>query len=448
MLLTVVLACRSGAQDQPARLVTIQDAIDSALRHNHELVAARMEVEKADALVREARGYALPTLDVTGNYTRAIEKPVFFFPNIFAEDSTKRSEILPIQIGADNSFGLTFSATQVLFNMAVFTGVGAAKVYSQAAHDLYRAKTVETVTTARRAFYAVLVAREVNAMTAANVKNAEENLQNVKILAAQGLASEYDQLRAEVGAANVRPDLIRAENDYTLALNNLKIAMGIPFDEQIEVGGDLEFFPVEPGILRDAPEAVTIHNPSLNALRKQAELSEAAMNVERANFYPSLAAFGNYQYQAQKNSWKISANDFVRSAVVGLSFSLNIFNGLRTVSRIEQAELDLLKTQQLIAGTEINLRTATQSVLLQLKRAEERISAQKRTVEQAEQGYRIATVRFTSGSGTQLEVNDAQLALTQAKVNRIQALYDYLAAATELDRLLGRLPAHVSLDTD
>jgi outer membrane protein len=448
MLLVAVHSLCAVAQDQPTRLVTVQEAIDGALRNNHDLVAARMDVAKADALVSEARGYALPSLDVKGTYTRAIKKPVFFFPNIFDEDSSKRSEILPIEIGADNSFDLTLSATQVLFNMAVFTGVGAAKVYSQAAHELYRAKIVETVTSTRRTFYGVLVAREVRAMTSANVKNAEENLQNVKILARQGLASEYDQLRAEVGAANIRPELIRADNDYTLALNNLKIAMGIPFDERIEVSGELQFLPVDPGILHDALEAVTIHNPSLAALRKQAELSEAAMNVERANFYPTLAAFGNYQYQAQKNSWKISTADFVRSAVVGLSFSLNIFNGLRTVSRIEQAELDSRKIQQQIAGTETNLRTATQSVLMQLKRAEERIEAQERTVEQAEKGYRIATVRYTSGAGTQLEVNDAQLALTQAKVNRIQALYDYVNAAAELDRLLGRLPGHVTLEVD
>jgi outer membrane protein TolC len=66
-----------------------------------------------------------------------------------------------------------------------------------------------------------------------------------------------------------------------------------------------------------------------------------------------------------------------------------------------------------------------------------------KTVDQAERGYRIATTRFVSGSGTQLEVNDAQLALTRSKVNRIQAIYDYLVASADLDQILGRVPEYV-----
>jgi outer membrane protein TolC len=79
-------------------------------------------------------------------------------------------------------------------------------------------------------------------------------------------------------------------------------------------------------------------------------------------------------------------------------------------------------------------------VVLQLRRARERIDAQGKTVEQAQRGYSIATARYRSGAGTQLEVNDAQLALTQARVNRIQAVNDYLSASADLDQLLGRIP--------
>lgn len=100
------------------------------------------------------------------------------------------------------------------------------------------------------------------------------------------------------------------------------------------------------------------------------------------------------------------------------------------------------KSEEQLSSVENNLRTAVHSVVLQLEQSQKRIQAQERTVEQAERGYKIATTRFTSGSGTQLEVNDAQLALTQAKVNRMQAIYDYVIASTELDQLLGRLPSY------
>jgi outer membrane protein TolC len=178
------------------------------------------------------------------------------------------------------------------------------------------------------------------------------------------------------------------------------------------------------------------------------EVNEAIATVERSNYLPSLAAFGNYQFQAQKNDLRISTRDFINSAQVGLALSLNVFNGFRTAARVEQAELDVRKTEEQIALTENALKTAVQSTLTSLRRARERVEAQERTVEQAEKGYRIATTRFKTGSGTQLEVNDAQLALTTAKTNRIQAIYDYLVASADLDQLFGNRPPYLTSEIE
>ncbi|MBX2992999.1 MAG: TolC family protein [Bacteroidetes bacterium] len=444
LTMTIVLSISAPAQTGGTQRLSIEDAVRRAVTNNHELAAARHEVGKADAQVREAWGYALPSIDLSGRYTRAIKKPVFFFPNIFDSAASKRGEVTAIEIGSDNSFDLTMTVSQVLFNSAVFTGVGTAKIYSRAAREVYRSKLLETVTTARKALYGVLLAAEVKTMLDANLKNAEDNFRNASVLAAQGLISEYEKLRAEVGLANVRPEVIRAEGNLELAINGLKLALGIPFDQSIEVEGTLEFKPVEDGILEEAPRTVLKENPGLIALRYQEDVNNAFTAIERSEYLPSLAAFGNYQFQAQKNDLRISTHDVVRSSVVGLSLTLNIFNGLRTGARVEQAELETRKTQESIQKTEISLQTAVHSTLMSLKRARERVEAQGRTVELAEQGYRIAATRFNSGSGTQLEVTDAQLALTTAKTNRTQAVYDYHVASMELDQLLGRAPHYIS----
>jgi outer membrane protein TolC len=445
LLFVASLVFRTGAfaQSPPPVKVSLADAVLSAVQNNHDLIAARHEVGRANARLREAWGYALPSIDLSASYTRALKKPVFFFPNIFDSTALKQGQVVAIEIGSDHSVDLNLSVSQVLFSSAVFTGVGTAKIYAQAAREVYRAKEIETVTNARKAFYAVLLAAEVREMLRSNLKNAEDNLANVSVLTNQGLLSEYDRLRAEVGAANVKPEVIRAENNYELALNSLKSAMGLPFDREIEVAGTLEYAAVDPGILRGAVETVVETNPSLNALRYQLDVNDAITTIERSNNLPTLAAFGTYELQTQKNDLRISTHDFIRSSLVGLSFSMNIFNGFRTAGRVEQAELDSRKTFEQIASTEMNLKTAVQSTMMSLARARERINAQERTVEQAEKGYRIATTRLTSGSGTQLEVNDAQLALTTARTNRMQAVYDYLVASADLDQLLGRVPEYV-----
>jgi outer membrane protein len=421
-------------------VLTLDDAIQIALQKNQDLTSARLEVDKANARVNEAIGTALPSLDFTGRYTRALKKPVFFLPD-FNDLSSGRT--MPVEIGSNHAVDMTLSVQQILFNSAVITGIGASQIYLDAAKDMYRAKQLEIVAKVRRAFYGILLAKEAAEMMQANLKNAEDNLKNVRVLLLSGLVSEYDELRATVGVENLRPLVIQAENNYALSIDGLRIAMGIGPSEEFTVEGALAFSSVDSEVLASAAEIALENNSSLNALRKQVELNHAFVNVERSNYLPTLAAFGNYQYQAAKNTLNISPRDFVGSSVVGLQLSINLFQGLQTNARVDQAKVDVRKTEEQVASTENNLRTAVHSVILQLDQSQKRIEAQSKTVEQAERGYKIATTRFLSGSGTQLEVNDAQLALTQAKVNRIQAIYDYLVASAELDQLLGRLPEYV-----
>ena len=428
------------SQQSEPRIITLEQAVTIAMEKNKDLNTAQLEIDKANARVDEAWGYAMPSVDLSANYTRSLERPVFFLPD-FANPGSNKT--VPVKIGTEHSWGLTVSARQTLFNSTVIIGVGAAHVYSEVARELYRAKKLETISNVRKAFYGVLVASEARDLMRANLKNAEENLANVRTLSKQGLVSEYDELRASVGVDNLRPEVIRAENGHALALDGLKSAMGIDASEQIVVEGTLQFQQVPEDRVVSAIDRVKETNAGLRALRLQVDVNQAFLNVERSNYLPMVSAFGNLQYQAAKNSFNISTNDFFRSSQVGVSLSFSVFQGFQTNARVDQAKVEVRKTEEQVANLENNLRTAAHSLVLQLRQAQQRIEAQGKTVEQAERGYRIATTRFLSGSGTQLEVNDAQLALTQAKVNRIQAVYDYLVASADFDKTLGFLPDFV-----
>ena len=173
-------------------------------------------------------------------------------------------------------------------------------------------------------------------------------------------------------------------------------------------------------------------------------MNDAIVSAQKSEFLPTLSAFGNYQYQGQSNEVNSLTDDLVRSSQVGLSLRLNIFNGWQTTARVEQAQVEYRKAQEQVTGATLNLQSATEAVLLQLNKARQRIESQGRTVEQAERGFKIATSRYLNGLGTQLEVNDAQLALVNANVNRIDAVYEYMVASADLDGLLGRVPDYVT----
>jgi outer membrane protein TolC len=250
-----------------------------------------------------------------------------------------------------------------------------------------------------------------------------------------------------VSLANLRPEVIKAENAKRLALNGLKVALGIQYEMEIEAADTLQYEPVAEESISDVTQAVLKENPSLSALRLQTQVNDAIVSAERSGFLPTLSAFGNYQLVSQNNQFRFSTGDFFPSSQVGLSLQFNIFNGLQTTARVDQAQLEMRKSQEQTVMLETTLQVSVESILLNMRRAQERIASQGRAVEQAERGYRIATTRYNNGAGTQLEVNDARLALSVAKVNRMEAMYDYLVGTADLDQALGRLPGYAETNT-
>ena len=439
------------AQEPPPRRLSLEDAVRLAMKQNPDLTTARLEVKRSDARVLEAWGNAMPAVDLSGQYAHLIDKPVSFFPDYFlytfmkAIDSTypkPSGQFVPVSFAPAFSASASVNVRQILFNGAVFIGVGAAHIYSHLARDLYQAKQVETVTKVRKAYYGALLAREAYNLMNSSLQNAEDNLKNVRVMGKQGIVSEYDELRASVGLENLRPMVIQSETNYNLSLDNLKNTLGITTTDTFVLTDSLTFQPVDDQLIARADELVLETNPGLNATKRQIELNGAVVNAERSNYLPTVAAFGSYSYTAAKDQFNFSTNDFYKGSTVGLSVSLSLFQGLQTYSRVEQAQLEQRKSEEQRVGLERTLRTGIHSILGNLLQARKRIEAQGRTVEMAERGYKIVTTRFLSNAATQLEVNDAQLALTQAKVNRVQAIYDYLSAAADLEQIIGRLPSY------
>jgi outer membrane protein len=158
----------ANAQEPLPRRLSLEDAVRMAMKHNPDLVTARLEVKRSDARVLEAWGNAMPAVDLSGQYAHLIDKPVSFFPDYFLYtfmkdiDSTypkPSGKFVPVSFAPAFSASASLNVRQILFNGAVFVGVGAAHIYSHLARDLYQGKQVETVTKVRKAYYGALLAR-------------------------------------------------------------------------------------------------------------------------------------------------------------------------------------------------------------------------------------------------------------------------------------------------
>lgn len=412
------------------RSVSLDDAIVSALDRNRDITVARFEVDKADAAAKEALGYALPSVDVSGNFTRNLKQPVFFFPNV----QTGQPE--PVTVGQKNAFSATAELSQVIFNAAVFTGVGSARTWQYAAREQYKSKVVEIVTKVRQAYYAALFARSQWELSQQSLANAEDNQRNVQSLLSEGQVAEFDALRAEVRADNLRPQVLQAERNYGDALNVLKVLLGVDIGADLALTGNLEYANEAVPTLGELREKVRANNYALKAMALQNSFTKELIAVKEADYLPTVSLFGNYTYQGQADDFAFTT---VSSAAAGVRFAFSLYKGGQTDARVEQARVDYQRVEQQREMLEQNLQEQVVSIAGQMESARKRVDALQRTVEQAQRGNDIAKARYASGAGTQLEIGDTELALYQAQINRLQAIYDFLVAKAQLAHVLGEL---------
>lgn len=413
-------------------VLTMEDAINLALEKNSELKIAKMEVEKSEQKLREARSGLFPKLDISGQYQRYIDKPVIFLPPGSPFGST-------LEIGSDNSYQAAAQLSVPLFALSLYEGIGLESDALDIAEQNYISAKNKIVGDVKKSFLSVILARETKDVMQQSLKNAEDNFENIKRLNSAGTLSDYDVLRAEVQVDNLKPVVLQMENNYKLSLEALKVAIGLDADQSIEVVGEIEFdesykIPTEAEII----EELIRNNPTLAILERQVKLNDRNVSLEEAAYFPSLAGFGNYQYQAQANDFKFSDYNWVKTFVVGLQLQIPIFNGFKTQSRVRQAEIGLNQAVEQKRNFTEAIKTQALSVLYRVEQAVKRIEGQNKTVRTAQEGYEIAKRRLENNLGTQLEVNDAELALRQAKLNRLQAIYDFKVAEADLETVLGR----------
>lgn len=434
--------------------LTLDDAISLALNNNTDIKISLLNVQKADAAVDEAFGYALPSLDFSANFSHFIEKPKMPFPDfeallrnstyaiLFDENIIPRnnSKFLPLEtklqsFAQTNNYQAQLQLTQTLFSSAVFRGIGASQIYYNLSKAELNNQISKTVLSVQTAFYGGLLLKKITEITEASFLNAQENLKNVKSLYEQGFVSEFDLLQAQVAVENIRPVVLQMQNNLKSALNGLKLLIGIPQAEEISLLGEFEYkdetLPSESDLISEVLQS----NFGLKSLDLKKQVDEEFIQLDVSEYWPNIFAFGNYTYAGSSDKWKFQNYS---QMTVGVGLSINLWKGNRTKNKVEQSTVSYKQTEEMLNQYKTFLVTQIKSKLNELNRVKLLIDAQSKTVSVAERAYEIARVRYKEGTGNQLEIQNADLALKQARTNYIQSIHTYMINKFELEQLLGR----------
>lgn len=444
------------------KTITIDDAINLALKNNTDIKIALLNVQKAEAAVDEAFGYALPSLDFTANFSHFIEKPRMPFPDfaallrnstyaiLFDENVIPRdnSKFLPLEtklqsFAQTNNYQTQLQLTQTLFSSAVFRGIGASQIYYNLSKAELKNQISKTVLAVQSAFYGGLLLKKVTEITEASFLNAQDNLKNVKSLYEQGFVSEFDLLQAEVAVENIRPVVLQMQNNLATALDGLKLLVGLPQTEEIFLSGEFDYkdepLPTESDLISEALQS----NFALKSLDLKKQVDQEFIQLDVSEYWPNIFAFGNYTYAGSSDKWKFQNYSQLS---VGVGLSINLWKGNRTQNRVEQSTVVFKQTEEMLNQYKNFLVTQVKSKLNEMKRIKLLIDAQSKNVSVAERAYEIARVRYKEGTGNQLEIQNADIALKQARTNYIQSVHTYMINKFELEQILGKTnPIYLSI---
>ena len=431
LLLAFIIFTLPSTFGQTELVLDLDKCIELALDRSHDLKLAELEKEKADEQISEAFGSSvLPDIKGSVDYRRALKlgEIIINIPGFFSGSFPQ---------GTKNTLSVGVTVDQPLFTGAVFFATRIANIYAEIWHKSYYSTKAALIKDVKRAYYALLVSRQFLELSNITLKAARDNFKDTEAMYNAGLAPEYDYIRANVQVQNILPELVRAENSIVLAENSLKLVIGLDLEQQIEIKDSLVFNKIDIENYENSKLILEEKNFTLQQLRLQIELMDKAASYEFSKHFPELYFFGSWLASAQEDDVRpFSDWRYINSVYVGLNLKIPIFNGWQTTSKVDQAEIELLKAQEEYQRTNKFLKNQLEDILLKIEENQFQIEAYSATIEQAQLGYDIALKRYSSGIGTQLENIDSLVELTRAKINYLNAVFDYYDLHARLEEML------------
>ena len=446
-------------------IITLEQALEIALSENVSVKVADMEIKRAEYAKKGSYASLFPQIDASGAYQRTIKKQVMYMDFDMSSlmgggTGTEGTEIpdgveIPetgtestesssdngggIEMGRWNTWSAGVSAAMPLVNAQLWKSIKISGMDVELAVEKARASRLDMVTQVKNAYFSTLLAKEAFEVYKQVYENAVQNLDETQKKYDMQKASEMDLLRAKTTVANAVPNVYNAEGSVILALWQLKAVLGVDLDMNLDVAGKLEDWSQH--MLYDLHQhdgASLDMNTTMKQLAIQAEMLAETVKLQKYANIPSLAVAFSFTYSAMTNDFNFKEYRWTPYSYVGLSLNIPIFAGGKRYQQIRQAKNQYEQVQLQTVNTERQLKIAIRQYLNTMETSMKSYYAAKEAVVSAQKGYDIVEKSYQVGRSTLIEVNDAQLALTQSQLAASQAIYNFLSAKSQLEQTLGQ----------
>ncbi|HRG25412.1 MAG TPA: TolC family protein [Chitinophagaceae bacterium] len=437
---------------------TIQQAVDYAKKNNLNVKNALLDVQYQEQVNKEITSRAYPginaSLSTTYNPNVATQVlPNFISPStyqVLIDQGVKDGNGNPIQMPADfgfiaAQFGTKYSASagialsQLLFDGQVFVGLQARDATMRFARKNVEVTEEMIKTNIYKIYYQLVVSKTQVELLEANIQRLEKLEHDTKIIFENGFAEKLDVDKLNVALTNLRTEKGKVMNSISNGYYGLKVLMGMPVKDELVLTDLLTEEQIKDGIL-EASIYKYEDRKDFQYAQIGKELNEYNIKRYKLSQIPTISLSGQYAKNAQRNKWNfLGKGDWFTISSVNLNMSIPIFNGFYTKSKIQQTRIDLRKTENQIEALKLSIDSEVETAKNNYRSAISTMDYQKKNMELAETVYQQTKKKYEVGTGSQTEINAAQVELKTAQTSYITALYDAVIARIDFLKATGKL---------
>lgn len=432
-LLLCLLVPQPASSQEPAAF-SLKEACDYALQYNYDAQKSQLDLLAAQKKIRETIGIGLPQVSSSIGYTNNMELPTMLIPDFFGDPS----EFIEIQFGTQHNANLNFQVQQLVFNGSYFVGLQTSRIYERLAIEGLERTRLDVVETVSQTYYLILVSQESQKIIQGNIQNLEKTLYEIRERYKEGFVEETDADVIQISVTALKNSLQNLQKQTETAFQLLKFQMGIDLSEEVGLTDGLEDIISAQGIEKALAGSFLLEdNVDYRLIQTQEGLAEMSLKNEKAQYWPSVAAFYSLAWNAQRNSFNFFNfdNRWYRSQAVGINLNMPLFKSGAQRARVQQAAIALDQARK-------TTRQVSQGLLLEEAQAKNDLSSAFENyinvldnMELAQKVYDKTLIKYQEGLASSTDLTQANDRFLGTQSSYIQAMAALLNAKNKLDRL-------------
>jgi len=417
---------------------SLNAAKDYALENNLSVKNAFLDIDNAHKQAMEARSMGLPQISINGSFSNFINLPVQVVSANFINPAASPDETISFRAGTNFTTTGTLQANQLLFNGSYIVGLQVAKFFITVAETSNLKSQEDVVFNVIQAYQIAAVGKENVAFVDSFVNVSNKLVEEQRAYLELGLLDQESIDQLEYSLLTAKNALTSAQLQYDNALTLLKLTMGYPMEESIEITENTKTL-IAKSSLKESNEGIQ-NNLSLLLMRQQKSLSEYNLKNYKYSQYPTLNAFFQHSYNAFRNDFDFFADKpWYPQTMWGLQLSIPIFAGGKKYAQIQQAKIRVMKDENTIKQLEQSLQMQEVQYKNNLTSAQTMLELQEKNIELAEKIYTNSITKRDIGKVNSIEVTQKYNQLIMAQTQYVGSLMDVFNAKLNMDKLYNQL---------